>query len=202
MGIDILHGFHTQSIASHFKHCNYFKYCLPVWTKVLPTVKLWPSWCVTLYGWHCLIRSPQWLILYNFNQFITPPWLWHTWQKFLFITLPGSLWHGQNFVRCCPLSGHLGSVGCWIWGGGTQWKPKLVFCDWKPQILARITLSRSLWQTTLSSSGLVNCDKDQISFHQVALWYVTDKLIEIVQYDWSVLAKYLMAYLVTYALIG
>ena len=122
------------------------------------------------------------MILYNFDQFVTPLWLWHTWWKFMFVTLPGSLWHGQKFVRYCPLSGHFSSVECWIWGGSTQQKPKLVFCDWKPQILSRITLSRSLWQTTLLSSALVTCDKDQISFRQVALWHVTDELIEIVQY--------------------
>ena len=40
-----------------------------------------------------------------------------------------------------------------------------------------------MWQTTLSSSGLVTCDMDQISFRQVALWHVTDELIEIVQYS-------------------
>ena len=55
----------------------------------------------------------------------------------------------------------------------------------KTRISAKITLSRSLWQTTLSSSGLVTCDKDQISFRQVALWHVTDELIEIVQYSWK-----------------
>ena len=136
----------------------------------------WWSWCIKWNQWISNFVLAE--ILYNFDQFVTPQalWLWHAWQKFLFITLPGSLWHGQNFIRYCPLSGHFDSVSCWIWGGGTQWKPKLVFCDWKPQILAKITLSRSLWQTTLSSSGLVTYDKDQISFHQVALWHVTDEL--------------------------
>ena len=65
------------------------------------------------------------VILYNFNQFVTPLWLWH------------------GFVRCHPLSGHFGSVVCWIWSSDMQREPKLVFYDWKPQILAKITLSRS-----------------------------------------------------------
>jgi len=30
MGIDILHRFHTQSIALHFKCCKYIKYYLPI----------------------------------------------------------------------------------------------------------------------------------------------------------------------------
>jgi len=47
---DILHGFHTQSIAWHFMRCKYFNYCLPVYTKVLPTVKLWPNRCVNNLG--------------------------------------------------------------------------------------------------------------------------------------------------------
>ena len=38
-------------------------------------------------------------LLYNFKWFITPMWLWHTWQNFCFITLPESLWQAEIFVR-------------------------------------------------------------------------------------------------------
>jgi len=38
-------------------------------------------------------------ILYNFNQFLIPMWLWHTWWNCHFITLSGGLWQGPNFVR-------------------------------------------------------------------------------------------------------
>ena len=39
-------------------------------------------------------------------------------------------------------TGHFSSVVCWIWSSDMQQEPKLVFYDWKPQILAKITLSR------------------------------------------------------------
>ena len=95
-------------------------------------------------------HTSRW-VLSNFNQFVTPMWLWCTWRNFHFVTLPGGLWQGPNFVRWhkfwqeLPYSGHM-------------------------------------WQITLSSSSPVTCDHDLISFRQMALWHVTDKLIEIGQY--------------------
>ena len=38
-------------------------------------------------------------MLYNFNQYVTHLWLQHAWWNFLFVSLAGDLWQGQNFVR-------------------------------------------------------------------------------------------------------
>ena len=42
-------------------------------------------------------------LLYNFDQFVTPLWLWHAWRNFLFVTLSGSLWHGSGAALCLAI---------------------------------------------------------------------------------------------------
>ena len=50
------------------------------------------------------------VILYNFDWFVTPVWLWHTWQNFYFIALHWRLWQGPDFIRCSSMSGYFSVV--------------------------------------------------------------------------------------------
>ena len=81
-------------------------------------------------------------ILYNFDQFVTPMWLWRIWRNFHFITWPGGLWQGPNFVRWTrfwqklPHSGYMWQI--------THSSRSPVTCD-HDQILFR---QEALWHVT------------------------------------------------------
>jgi hypothetical protein len=131
------------------------------------------------------IRSLIWLhVLYNFDQFITPLWLWHAWRNFHFVTLTGGLWHRQIFVGPSLLSSHFGWVVGWICSGGTLPGQKLVVYHQKGKIFSQNHHIRMVVTNDpfISSGSLVTCDKAHISTRQVALWPMTDELIEILQY--------------------
>jgi hypothetical protein len=83
---------------------SYAHYILSAWLEVhLYTSRTWSE---TM----CL------LLLYNFDQFVIPMWLWHAWRKFHFVTLArGGLWQGPNFVSQDLLSCHLAVFGWNSW---------------------------------------------------------------------------------------
>ena len=84
-------------------------------------------------GW----RNRQ--VLYNFDQSVTHLWLWRTWRNFYFVTLPGGLWQGPNFVRWHSQCDSFGFVLSQIHGGGTPLEPNWAFLADKEWISAKFT---------------------------------------------------------------
>ena len=82
-------------------------------------------------------------VLYNFDQSVTHLWLWRTWRNFYFVTLPGGLWQGPNFVRWHLQCGSFGFVLSQIHGGGTPLEPNWAFSADKEWISAKFTLFRT-----------------------------------------------------------
>ena len=83
------------------------------------------------------------ILLYNFNQSVTHLWLWHTWRNFYFVTLPGGLWQGPNFVRWHSQYNSFSCVLSRIHGGSTLLEPHWAFSANKEWISAKFTLFRT-----------------------------------------------------------
>ena len=153
----------------------------------------WESWskvwrdkfCHNLFQSHLLTLvdsdSPCQGQEYCRIQIDTSPWLWHTWQNFVFVTLFWKLWHGQDFVSC----------GCWTIHFDGDWpqmhssvpllKRKFTIYWQKAEFWARIAIFGYCHSSDLSSVPL--CDVTATIFRHIRYppWHVTDKLIWILQ---------------------
>ena len=119
-------------------------------------------------------------IVFSFYFFITvgfrnPPWPWHAWRNFGFVTLPWGPWHAQNFVRCGSILSHSINIYSEISSGSQPPGQKLDINGYKSRkiphtgcVTFRPFVRTSPWPVTRAKFRHVRYPP----------WPVTDELIE------------------------
>ena len=125
---------------------------------------------------HSLFDDCQWSIwvcqiLYNFDRFVTPLWLWHAWWKFYFVALHWRLWQGPDFIRCGPTSGYFGVALGWFgmkytagYATGAKTSQLPVEC---PNFSQNCHICRGVTILTYRQDPSMTCDNSHISACQV-----------------------------------